>query len=71
MLPHENKSLFKLLINSSTVGIHLVLCTFAGLAIGYWLDKYFDTFPFLTIIFFFFGILAGFKELIRIARKNL
>lgn len=30
-----------------------------GFVIGYWLDRYFNTFPWLTIIFFFSGIAAG------------
>lgn len=55
---------------ASSVGIHFVLCTIVGLAMGYLLDKYFDTFPYMSVIFFIVGISAGVKELIRIAKKE-
>jgi len=67
----EQKGLFRQLLEASSVGIHLVLATFAGFAIGYLLDKkVFGTFPWLTIIFLVFGVIAGFKELFRVARKQ-
>ncbi|MCX8070781.1 MAG: AtpZ/AtpI family protein [Thermodesulfovibrionales bacterium] len=55
---------------ASSVGIHFVLCTIVGLAMGYFLDKFFNTFPYMSIIFFIIGISAGVKELIRIAKKE-
>jgi ATP synthase protein I len=64
------KPLYKQLIEASSVGIHLVVSTFVGLAIGYGLDKLFGTSPYLTIIFLILGIIAGFRELIRIAKKQ-
>ena len=71
-----NKSIFKNLLEASTVGLTLVLSTFVGLAIGYGLDYLMDkwfgihTSPWLTIVFLFFGIIAGFRDLIRIAKKT-
>ena len=54
-----------------TVGLNLVLSTFIGLAIGYGLDKLFKvTFPWLTIIFLILGIVSGFRDLLRLARKQ-
>jgi ATP synthase protein I len=53
------------------VGLNLVLSTFVGLAIGYWLDKFFNTSPWLTIIFLVLGIIAGFRELFRMAKKEI
>ena len=67
--PRE-KPLFKQLLEASTVGIQLVLSTFVGFAIGYFLDKYLKTFPWLTVIFLIIGIIAGFRELLRVARKQ-
>ena len=70
------KSLFKQLLEASTVGINLVISTFIGLAMGYGidyaLDKWFGlhTKPWFTIIFLFIGIIAGFRELFRIAKKS-
>jgi ATP synthase protein I len=64
------KSIYKQLLEASSIGIHLVLSTFVGLAIGYGLDKLFGTSPYLTFIFLIIGIIAGFRELIRIAKKQ-
>jgi ATP synthase protein I len=69
------KSFFKNLLEASTVGLNLVIATFIGLAMGYGLDyamgKWFGwhTKPWLTIIFLFFGIISGFRELLRMAKK--
>ncbi len=65
----KEKSVARQLFEASTVGINLVLCTFAGLAIGYGLDKLFDT-SYLKFVFLFMGIVAGFRELFRIAKKQ-
>jgi F0F1-type ATP synthase assembly protein I len=43
---------------------------------GYGIDKYimpklgFQTFPWFMIIFLFVGIFAGFRELLRMAKKS-
>jgi ATP synthase protein I len=66
-----DKSFSKQLLQASSIGINLVLSTFVGLAMGYGLDKLFKkTFPWLTIIFLILGIIAGFRELLRIANKQ-
>jgi len=71
-----DKPLFRQLLDASTIGLNLVLATFVGLAMGYGLDYALDkwfglhTSPWLTIIFLLLGIIAGFRELIRIARKT-
>ncbi len=55
---------------ASTVGINMVVSTFVGFALGYWvIDKYLDTHPWFTIILTFLGIVAGFKYLFKIAQK--
>lgn len=64
-----DKSVLRQVFEASTVGIHLVLSIFFGLAIGYGLDKLFNTFPYLSVIFFIIGIIAGFREVFRIAKK--
>ncbi|MEW6571169.1 MAG: AtpZ/AtpI family protein [Nitrospirota bacterium] len=71
-----DKSLFKQLLEASTVGLNLVISTFVGLAMGLGIDKYimpklgFHTFPWFTIIFLLIGIIAGFRELVRMAKKS-
>ncbi len=64
----KNDSPFRALWRGSLVGVHMVATTFVGLAIGYYLDKFFDTRPWLTLIFLFIGIGAGFKELFKYAK---
>lgn len=72
----QEKSLFKQVLNASVVGLQLVFTTFIGLAIGYGLDSAMDkwfgrqTFPWLTIIFLLLGIIAGFRELFKMALKK-
>ncbi|WP_419785760.1 AtpZ/AtpI family protein [Pseudodesulfovibrio sp.] len=46
---------------AGTLGLHFVSATVVGLFIGYWLDDYFGTKPWLLMIFFLLGIVAGFK----------
>ena len=53
-----------------SVGLHLVLGTFTGLAIGYFLDRAFGSKPWLTLIFLGFGIAAGFTNLFRVMRRH-
>ncbi len=54
-----------------TVGLNLVFSTFIGLAIGYFLDKLFKvTFPWLTIVFLILGIISGFRDLVRMAKRQ-
>ncbi|MBI4684748.1 MAG: AtpZ/AtpI family protein [Nitrospirae bacterium] len=65
-----DKPLFKQLLKASTVGLNLVLATFVGLAMGYGLDKILNTSPWMTIIFLILGIIAGFRELVRMARRT-
>ena len=54
----------------STVGLHLVLGTFTGLAIGYFLDRALATKPWLTFLFLGFGIAAGFLNLFRVMQRH-
>lgn len=63
------KTVFRQFFEASTVGIHLVLCMVVGLAIGYGLDSLLNTFPYLSVFFFIMGIIAGFREVFRIAKK--
>ncbi len=65
------KSLSRQLLEASTVGIHFALSIFVGFGMGYGLDLLLGTSPWLTILFFILGIIAGFMELVRVARKEL
>lgn len=41
-----------------------------GFFIGYFLDKWLKTDPYLTIIFIIYGILAGFVNLFTVTRDH-
>jgi ATP synthase protein I len=53
-----------------SVGLHLVLGTFAGFALGHYLDRAFNTKPWLTLLFLVFGVAAGFTNLFRVMRRQ-
>lgn len=51
-----------IILNATTIGLHLVTATFIGLATGYFLDKWLGTKPWLTIVMLILGVVAGFKN---------
>ncbi|RUM59632.1 MAG: hypothetical protein DSY66_04530 [Persephonella sp.] len=65
-----NKKFFKYL-SISAIGLHLVSGVVVGVLIGYYLDKFFNTSPILTILFFFFGIIAGFRNMYKDVQKYI
>ncbi|MFB3817683.1 MAG: AtpZ/AtpI family protein [Candidatus Methylomirabilales bacterium] len=64
-MPGDDVSVFKQLVRLSTIGVALVAATAIGLAIGYGLDRWLGTSPWLTLTFLLFGIAAGFLNLFR------
>lgn len=65
----KDESVYKQLLNASTVGMALVSGMVVGGAMGYFLDKWLDTSPFLLFIFLIFGIIAGIKNAIHYMKK--
>jgi len=55
--------------NVATIGMQLVAATFIGLAMGYFLDKWLGTEPWLLIIFLLLGIVTGFRDVYREAMR--
>ena len=49
----------------------MVAATFIGLAMGYYLDKWLGTSPWLTLIFLAFGIVAGFRNIFILTTREL
>ena len=47
----------------SSVGLSVALSIFIGLGIGVWLDKKFESNPWMTLIFLGLGIIAGFRNI--------
>ncbi|MBF0183704.1 MAG: AtpZ/AtpI family protein [Magnetococcales bacterium] len=48
----------------------MVAATLIGVAMGYYLDQWLATRPWLTILFFFFGAISGFRMMYRIANEK-
>ena len=68
----ENKrQLYKSLGFLSSVGICMVASTFIGLAMGYYLDKWLGTNPWMTLIFLGFGIVSGFRNIFILTEREL
>jgi len=51
------------------VGLTLVVATVIGLGVGYYLDRWLGTKPWLTLVGLGFGIAAGFLNLFRAVKK--
>ncbi len=66
----EDGSPFRQLFVVGVIGIQFALSIFVGFAIGYYLDKWIGTFPWLTVIFLILGIISAFRELFRVARRQ-
>ena len=64
---NENNSSF--MGNAFKLGTELVSAVAVGTIIGFILDSWFDTKPWLIIIFFFLGAAAGMLNVIRTANR--
>lgn len=59
----------RLIVEFSAGTLELGISVAVGVFIGYFLDRYFGTAPWLTLIWLLLGSVAGFRSLIRVARK--
>ena len=55
--------------NALKIGTELIAAVLVGSILGFILDNWFDTKPFITISFFFIGVAAGILNVIRSAKK--
>ena len=67
LLENEKKGSF--MGSAFKLGTELVAAVAVGTIIGFILDSWFDTKPWLIIIFFFLGTAAGILNVIRTANK--
>ena len=68
-LSQDKREVVKSLLSYSSLGIEMGLCVAIGIGMGYYLDKYFETSPYLTIIFMIFGIIASMKIIYPLMKK--
>jgi ATP synthase protein I len=69
-LPGEDKGkILRQIASYSTVGLEMGLSVAVGAIIGYYLDKWLNTEPWLLIVFLIFGAIAGFRSLYRALKR--
>lgn len=70
-MAEDKRQLIKSLGFLSSVGISMVASCLIGLAMGYYLDKWLETSPWLTIIMLGFGIASGFRNIFILTSREL
>jgi ATP synthase protein I len=66
----ETRTWIRDLAYYSSLGFSVSLSIFIGLAIGVYLDRRFDTTPWLTLVFLGFGIAAGYRNIGLAIKKS-
>lgn len=61
----ETAELLRQLGTLGLLGTTLAMAIVIGTGIGYYLDKWLNTSPYLTIVFFSFGVFAGYLNVFR------
>lgn len=69
-MDEETKRLIKGLYFLSTVGLSMALAIAIGAGIGYYLDKWLGTSPWLLVVFLVLGIAAAFRNLHIMYKKG-
>ncbi|SKA79887.1 AtpZ/AtpI family protein [Desulfobaculum bizertense] len=67
----SERPLLDLMGDIGSIGMQLVVSTFVGLGMGYYLDKWLGTKPWMLIIFLILGIAAGFKNVYEQAMRMM
>ncbi len=57
-------------LSNASVGLELGLAVAIGLLIGIYLDKWAGTSPWLMLVFLCYGLIAGFRAVIRAVRRE-
>jgi len=70
-MAEDRRQLIKSLGFLSSVGICMVASCLIGLAMGYYLDKWLETSPWMTLIFLGFGVASGFRNIFILTNREL
>jgi ATP synthase protein I len=68
-LGEDKGRLIRQIASYSTLGLEMGLSVAVGAVIGYYIDKWLNTEPWFLIIFFVFGVAAGFRSLYRALKR--
>jgi ATP synthase protein I len=66
----DRREFFKELGKFSALGFEMAIAVIIGLAIGYYLDEWLGTGPWLTIVWLGLGFAAGVRSLYRAAVRS-
>jgi len=66
----DRKAFYRELGRYSALGFEMSLSVIMGLGIGYYLDKWLGTAPWLMILWLGFGFAAGVRSLYRAAKRS-
>lgn len=61
--------MMRVALRFSAVGIEMGVAVLLGYGAGWWLDRKFDTKPYLMLVMLLLGIAAGFLAIYRVARE--
>ena len=67
----DKRQLMRSLGFLSSLGICMVASSFIGLFIGYYLDKWLGTSPWMTLIWLGIGIISGFRNIFILTRRAM
>jgi len=65
----ELKEIYRALALITTMGISVVLCVGFGIFIGWLLDRWLGTTPWLILVFTLIGIMAAIKSMYSMAKR--
>jgi ATP synthase protein I len=70
-MAEDRRELFKSLGFLSSVGICMVASILIGMAMGYYLDQWLGTAPWMLLTFLGFGIASGFRNIFILTKREL
>ena len=66
----DRKAFFRELGKYSALGLEMAISVIIGLAVGYYLDRWLGTSPWLTVVWIGIGFAAGVRSLYRAAIRS-
>jgi ATP synthase protein I len=66
----DRRALYRELGRYSALGLEMAISVIIGLAVGYYLDKWLGTGPWLTVVWLGIGFAAGVRSLYRAALRS-